>query len=168
MPELIPFRWPASWTDAAPLDLLKGTPVNCVAGETPPPIPPGGLPLVKLDEARPPEGVTPRQGVWPRAVGAIKEGAAAGATGGLLDENAKREIRLVKPGFLLASLNPVCADAAAAAVMVFDPMAARGAAPFEKCDNTLDLAEQAGIGSRDLRKFEVIGARIAEVRALFR
>jgi hypothetical protein len=52
--------------------------------------------------------------------------------------------------------------------MVFDPMAARGAAPFEKCDNTLDLAEQAGIGSRDLRKFEVIGARIAEVRALFR
>ena len=48
-----------------------------------------------------------------------------------LDEGAKWKIRLVNPGMLLASLNPVCADAAAATVMGFDPMAARGTPPFE-------------------------------------
>jgi hypothetical protein len=30
------------------------------------------------------------------------------------------------------------------------------------------LAEQAGIGARDLRKFEVLGARTADVRTAFR
>ena len=85
-----------------------------------------------------------------------------------LDEGAKWKIRLVNPGMLLASLNPVCADAAAATVMGFDPMAARGTPPFEGCDSTLELAEQAGIGARDLRKFEVLGARTADVRTAFR
>jgi len=89
------------------------------------------------------------------------------ASGGLLDVGARREIRFVKPGVLLASLNPVCADAAAAGVMGFDPMAARGTTPFENCDSTLELAEQAGIGARDLSKLEVLGTRIAAVRRPF-
>ena len=90
------------------------------------------------------------------------------ASGAALEEGAKRQIRLVAPGVLLASLNPVCADAAAAAVMGFDPMATRGKAPFENCDSTLELAERAGIGTRDLKAIEVIGARLAEVRTAFR
>jgi hypothetical protein len=90
------------------------------------------------------------------------------ASGGLLDVSARRELRFVKPGVLLASLNPVCADAAAAAVMGFDPMAARGTPPFENCHSTLELAEQAGIGAPDLSKFEVLGTRIADVRMPFR
>lgn len=89
-------------------------------------------------------------------------------SGVALDEGAKRTMRLVAPGVLLAALNPVCADAAAAAVMGFDPMAARGTAPFENCDSTLELAERAGIGTRDLKAIEVIGARIADVRRAFR
>ena len=91
-----------------------------------------------------------------------------GASGAAVDEGIKRQIRLVAPGVLVASRNPVCADAAAAAVMGFDPMAARGQAPFEACDSTLELAEQAGIGTRDLKAFEVLGARIADVRMPFR
>ena len=91
-----------------------------------------------------------------------------GASGAAVDEGVKRQIRLVAPGVLVASRNPVCADAAAAAVMGFDPMAARGRAPFEACDNILELAEQAGIGTRDLKAIEVLGARIADVRMPFR
>jgi hypothetical protein len=101
MPELLPFRWPASWTEAAMLDLLKGTPLNCIAGETPPPFPLSGLPYVRLDEKRPPEGVALRQGVWPRVVAATKEGAVAGATGGpWVDSNAwvVRLAQVMDPG----------------------------------------------------------------------
>jgi uncharacterized protein (DUF362 family) len=90
-----------------------------------------------------------------------------GGSGSLLDDG-KRELRLVKPGLLVASRNPVCADAAAAALMGFDPMAARGAAPFERCDSTLELAESAGIGTRDLKRIEILGGRIADLRMAFR
>jgi hypothetical protein len=44
-------------------------------------------------------------------------------------------------------------------------MADRGAPPFEKCDSTLRLAEDVGIGTRDLSRIEVIGTPIRE--ALF-
>jgi hypothetical protein len=50
------------------------------------------------------------------------------------------------------------------AMMGFDPMADRGTPPFERCDSTLKLAEEAGIGTRDLQRIEVIGASIAEVK----
>jgi len=63
----------------------------------------------------------------------------------------------------VAGTNTVCVDAVGAAVMGFDPMADRGTAPFETCDSTLRLAEELGVGTRDLKRFEVIGARIAEV-----
>jgi hypothetical protein len=101
MPESIPFRWPASWTGPAMLDLLKGTPINCIAGETAPSVSPGGLPFVKLEEDRPPDGVALRKGVWPRVLGATKEGAVAGATGGAwVDSNASvvRLAQAMEPG----------------------------------------------------------------------
>ena len=43
-------------------------------------------------------------------------------------------------------------------------MAKRGMAPFEDCDNTMELAEQLGVGSRDLSKIDVAGAQIADIR----
>lgn len=85
-----------------------------------------------------------------------------------LDPGAKRQIRLVKPGILIAGLNPVCTDAVAAAAMGFDPKADRGTAPFENCDSTLRLAEEAGLGTRDLASIEVAGAPIRSVRFAFR
>ena len=41
----------------------------------------------------------------------------------------------------------------------FRPMADRGTPPFEVCDSTLKLAEEAGLGTRDLKRIEVIGPR---------
>ena len=52
--------------------------------------------------------------------------------------------------------------------MGFDPMADRGTAPFETCDNTLRLAEELGVGTRDLKRIEVVGLQIAEARIPFR
>lgn len=74
------------------------------------------------------------------------------------------ELKGVAPGVMVAGLNPVNTDAVAMAVMGFDPMAERGTPPFERCDNTLKLAEEAGVGTRDLKRIEVIGAAIAEVK----
>ncbi len=52
--------------------------------------------------------------------------------------------------------------------MGFDPMADRGTAPFEACDSTLRLAEEAGIGTRDPSKIEVAGTPLRQVRFRFR
>lgn len=94
------------------------------------------------------------------------ETQTAGA-GAALDEGTKRQMRFVKPGILIASLNPVCADAVATSVMGFDPAAPRGKAPFETCDSTLELAEQAGIGTRNLKQIEVRGLAIEKSRISF-
>ena len=97
MPEPIPFRWPASWTDAAKLELLKGTPINCIAGEAPPPFPLDGLPFVKLDKDRPPEGVTLQDGVWPRVLAATrKDTAGGGPTGSAWVDSNASVVRLAK------------------------------------------------------------------------
>ena len=48
-----------------------------------------------------------------------------------------RNVRPVRPGVLIAGLNPVCTDAVAAAAMGYNPRAERGTAPFQKCDNIL-------------------------------
>ncbi|MGE5571031.1 MAG: DUF362 domain-containing protein [Rhodospirillales bacterium] len=72
------------------------------------------------------------------------------------------------PGLLVAGLNPVCTDAVCTALMGFDPMADRGTAPFEKCDSTLRLAEEHGVGTRDLKRIEVIGTPIREAVYPFR
>ena len=74
----------------------------------------------------------------------------------------------VHPGVLVAGTNCVATDAVGTALMGFDPMADRGTAPFEKCDSTLKLAEQLGLGTRDLKRIEVVGTPIAEARVNFR
>ena len=74
----------------------------------------------------------------------------------------------MKPGILVVGWNPVCTDAVAAAAMGFDPMADRGKAPFENCDSMLKVAEEAGIGTRDLSKIEMVGAALREVGFPFR
>lgn len=85
-----------------------------------------------------------------------------------------------RPGVLIVGRNPVSTDAVAMAVMGYDPRARRGEGPFrirkatpdtqkdaegrQWADNTLLVAEAAGLGSADLRHIEVRGARIEEVR----
>jgi uncharacterized protein (DUF362 family) len=76
------------------------------------------------------------------------------------------KLRVVKPGVLIAGLNPVCTDAVATAAMGYNPRAARGMAPFETCDNTLTLAEAHGVGSTDLRRIDVRGLPVEQ--AMFR
>jgi uncharacterized protein (DUF362 family) len=75
-------------------------------------------------------------------------------------------VRPVKPGVLIAGLNPVCTDAVATAVMGYSPRAARGTAPFQTCDNTMLLAEAHGVGAADLQRIDVRGVSIAQ--ALYR
>lgn len=81
-----------------------------------------------------------------------------------------------RPGVLLVGRNPVCTDAVAAAVMGYNPRAARNEAPFrvykakseqtvsgpQYADNPMLLAEAAGIGSADLDRIEVTGVSIQE------
>jgi hypothetical protein len=69
---------------------------------------------------------------------------------------------------MIAGLNPVCTDAVGTALMGYDPMADRGVPPFQKADSTLKLAEDHGVGTRDLKRIEVIGLPIAEGRIEFR
>jgi len=70
----------------------------------------------------------------------------------------------VSPGLLVAGTNPVNTDAVTVALMGFDPMGDRGTPPFERCDSTLKLAEDVGIGTRDLKRIEVVGAAIADAK----
>ncbi|HBY60494.1 MAG TPA: hypothetical protein DEH78_11775 [Solibacterales bacterium] len=76
--------------------------------------------------------------------------------------------RPVAPGVILAGRNPVSTDAVGAAVMGFDPMSDRGRTPFETSDSTLVLAENRGLGTRDLRRIEILGTPIREVLFPFR
>jgi uncharacterized protein (DUF362 family) len=79
-----------------------------------------------------------------------------------------QQMRAVPPGLLIAGTNCVTTDAVCAALMGFDPMADRGTPPFENCDSTLKLAEERGIGTRDLRRIEVLGLPIAKGKIEFR
>jgi len=76
-------------------------------------------------------------------------------------------LRFVQPRVLIAGLNPAATDAVAMAVMGYNPRAGRGTPPFHNCDNTLLLAETLGIGSADLKRIEVRGLPVAEVRFPF-
>jgi uncharacterized protein (DUF362 family) len=71
-------------------------------------------------------------------------------------------LQAVSPGVMVAGTNPVNVDAVSMAVMGFDPMADRGKPPFEHSDSTLGLAENAGIGTRDLKRIEVVGVPVQE------
>ncbi len=76
--------------------------------------------------------------------------------------------RAVRPGVIVAGTNSVATDAVSMAVMGYDPMAVRGTAPFETCDSTLELAEQLGVGPRDLKKIELAGTPLQEALYRFR
>lgn len=143
--------------------------------------PKGGRGFIHSGERQPSKGTppekdphSPRQDTWrvPRVVVdlvaarpihlAIVEGikTMAGGEGPWVYE----DIKAIAPGVVVAGLNPVNTDAVAMALMGFDPMADRGTPPFERCDSTLKLAEEAGLGTRDLRRIEVLGTPIAEAR----
>jgi uncharacterized protein (DUF362 family) len=77
-----------------------------------------------------------------------------------------RGVRVVKPGVLIAGLNPVCTDSVCTAVMGYNPRATRGTPPFRNADNTLLLAEAHGVGTTDLKRIEVRGVPIEQ--ALYR
>lgn len=70
------------------------------------------------------------------------------------------QTRAVRPGVILAGLNPVCTDAVAAAVMGYNPRAAKGEPGFPRCDNQFVLAEQRNLGSTDLKRLDVRGVPI--------
>ena len=71
-------------------------------------------------------------------------------------------VQKIQPGLLLAGKNPVCLDAVCMAVMGYDPQADRGTKPFIRGNNTLKLAEAAGIGSTDLSRIEIAGLGVKD------
>ena len=77
------------------------------------------------------------------------------------------KMRLVSPGVLIVGTNPVSVDAVGTAVMGFEPTSGRGTLPFERCDNHMLLAEEAGLGTADLARIEVRGLTLAEARHSF-
>jgi uncharacterized protein (DUF362 family) len=77
----------------------------------------------------------------------------------------REDLQPAAPGVIVAGTNPVTTDAVSMALMGFDPMADRGTPPFERCDSTLKLAEDVGLGTRDLQRIEVVGTPVA--RAIF-
>lgn len=77
-------------------------------------------------------------------------------------------LRAVQPGLLVAGLNPVCTDAVGTALMGYDPMADRGTIPFERCDSTLRLSEELGVGTRDMSRIEVLGVPVKDAMYPFR
>ncbi|HWD00165.1 MAG TPA: DUF362 domain-containing protein [Candidatus Sulfopaludibacter sp.] len=76
----------------------------------------------------------------------------------------REEQLAVAPGVMVAGLNPINTDAVAMSVMGFDPMADRGTPPFERCDSIVKLAEEVGIGTRDLARIDLRGTPIAQAR----
>lgn len=68
---------------------------------------------------------------------------------------------MVKPGLLVAGTNPVCTDSVATALMGIDPSTDKGVGRIAEAENTMKLAEAYGLGTRDLKRIEVVGAPIA-------
>jgi uncharacterized protein (DUF362 family) len=73
----------------------------------------------------------------------------------------------VQPGVLVAGKNPVATDAVATAVMGHDPTADYPTEPFIRCDNHLNLAAAAGMGTNKLNEIEVLGVSIEKAKYPF-
>jgi uncharacterized protein (DUF362 family) len=74
-------------------------------------------------------------------------------------------LKVTTPGVLIVGLNPVSTDAVGTAVMGYDnPRATRGIKPFGLCDNHLLLAEQAGLGTADLKQIDLRGLSLEKAR----
>lgn len=74
----------------------------------------------------------------------------------------------VKPGVLVASRDPVAADAVATAVMGFDPLALAGTSPYIGSENHLNMAREAGLGTNRLDEIGIAGLSIDDVRFPFK
>jgi len=77
-----------------------------------------------------------------------------------------RGLKYVQPGVMIVGTNPVTTDTVSTAIMGYNPRDLKGQGVFARCDNTLLLAEQLGVGSADLKQIEVRGVKIAD--AMFR
>lgn len=73
----------------------------------------------------------------------------------------------IEPGVLIAGKNPVATDSVATAVMGHNPQGAYPDSPFFRCDNHIQLAYEAGLGTNRLDEIEVRGAAISEVQKHF-
>jgi uncharacterized protein (DUF362 family) len=73
----------------------------------------------------------------------------------------------IQPGLLIAGKNPVATDSVATAVMGHNPQGACPDTPFFRCDNHIQLAYEAGMGTNRLDEIEVRGAAISEVQMHF-
>lgn len=82
-------------------------------------------------------------------------------------ELARPGNQFLSPGLIIAGTNCVTTDAVCVGLMGYDPLSERGTAPFERCENTLALAEAIGLGTRDLNRIEVRGVQIADARLNF-
>jgi uncharacterized protein (DUF362 family) len=71
------------------------------------------------------------------------------------------------PGVIIVGRNAVSTDAVGMAVMGYDVNADRGQSCFIRGDNSLKLAEAAGLGTRDLSRIDVAGLSIKKARIDF-
>jgi len=76
-------------------------------------------------------------------------------------------LKAISPGVLIASRNPVAADAIATAIMGFDPTAGRGESAFLNSDNHIMLAAERGLGTCWPDEIGILGEPIEAVRFLF-
>jgi uncharacterized protein (DUF362 family) len=74
----------------------------------------------------------------------------------------------VKPGLLVASKDPVAADAVATALMGFDPSAPSKTHPFTHAYNHLALASAVGLGTHQLAEIGIHGPAIRDVTFPFK
>jgi uncharacterized protein (DUF362 family) len=77
------------------------------------------------------------------------------------------DLAVVEPKLLIVGRNPVCTDAVSAAVMGYDPQAAHAQFPFPG-ENHLRLLAQAGVGTIDLKRIEVLGLPVAKALCRYR
>jgi uncharacterized protein (DUF362 family) len=79
-----------------------------------------------------------------------------------------KDIAQVKPGLLVAGLDPVAADSVATALMGFDPTAESGSLPFIGGTNHLDLAQKLGLGTNRMDEIQIAGPSVESVRYPFK
>lgn len=76
-------------------------------------------------------------------------------------------VEVCRPNLLVAGLNPVCTDAAAASAMGFDPDAPDETPPFSNGTNCLRLARELGMGENRLENLDIVGEPLEKVRYTF-
>lgn len=78
------------------------------------------------------------------------------------------DVSALAPGVLIAGKQALATDAVATAVMGYDPAGEYPHTPFVRCDNHLNLAARAGLGTNQLDGIAVRGLAIDSVRTPFR